>query len=415
MVKVLHFADAHIDMANYGRHDPQTGLPVRVLDFLKSLDEIVDTAIQEQVDLVLFAGDAYKDRTPAPTFQREWGRRIKRLSDAGIRVLLLVGNHDVSPAAGRAHAMQEFETLALPRTLVAAKPTFLHPTDLWDLPVQIMALPWINRSGIIASLNLSMSEPEQVYRQMEELVQGIIHDWLEELDPTLPAILAAHCSIQGAEYGQERMVMLGGDLVLSPGLVSDPRIDYTALGHIHKYQDLNKGAHPPVIYPGSIERVDFGEAAQDKYFVIASVEKGKTTIDRRRLAGIRPFIDRRVVVTDHEEITAQLLAALPPQDELAGAVVRLTAEFRREWEAQIDESALHEYTASAFDFQLQRRPQIDARQRLPVDKTVSSYTPLELFDIYMRTSQSGVEGLEELHSLAESVFNDSASSLPEES
>ena len=80
MPKILHFADAHIDMANYGRHDPQSGLPLRVIDFLKSLDTIVDTAIQERVDVVLFAGDAYKDRNPAPTFQREWGRRIIRLS-----------------------------------------------------------------------------------------------------------------------------------------------------------------------------------------------------------------------------------------------------------------------------------------------------------------------------------------------
>ena len=71
-------------MANYGRHDPETGLPLRVLDFLKSLDTIVDAAISEKVDLVIFAGDAYKDRSPAPTFQREWGRRIIRLSQAQI-------------------------------------------------------------------------------------------------------------------------------------------------------------------------------------------------------------------------------------------------------------------------------------------------------------------------------------------
>ncbi|HNR47084.1 MAG TPA: metallophosphoesterase, partial [Anaerolineaceae bacterium] len=74
MIRILHFADAHIDMAAQGRHDPETGLPVRVLDFLKALDTIVDTAIAEHVDLVIFAGDAYKDRTPVPTFQREWGR-----------------------------------------------------------------------------------------------------------------------------------------------------------------------------------------------------------------------------------------------------------------------------------------------------------------------------------------------------
>src|SRR4030067_2976962 len=106
MLRILHFSDAHIDMANYGRHDSTSGLPLRVLDFLKSLDTIVDAAIQERVDLVLFAGDAYKDRSPAPTFQREWGRRIMRLSQAGIPTLLLVGNHDLATAAGKAHAIQ---------------------------------------------------------------------------------------------------------------------------------------------------------------------------------------------------------------------------------------------------------------------------------------------------------------------
>src|SRR5512138_2052863 len=50
--------------------------------------------------MVIFAGDAYKDRSPAPTFQREWGRRIIRLSQAKIPTLLLVGNHDLSPAVG---------------------------------------------------------------------------------------------------------------------------------------------------------------------------------------------------------------------------------------------------------------------------------------------------------------------------
>ena len=54
MIKLLHFADAHIDMANFGRHDPESGLPMRVMDFLKSLDEIVQAAIEEKVDLVIF-------------------------------------------------------------------------------------------------------------------------------------------------------------------------------------------------------------------------------------------------------------------------------------------------------------------------------------------------------------------------
>ena len=36
----------------------------------------------------------------------------------------------------------------------------------------------------------------------------------------------------------------------------DPRLSYTALGHIHKPQNVNEGGHPPVIYPGSIERIE---------------------------------------------------------------------------------------------------------------------------------------------------------------
>ncbi len=73
----------------------------------------------EKVDLVLFAGDAYKDRNPQPTFQREWGRRMMRLSEAGIPTLLLIGNHDIAPAENRAHTLQEFKTLGVPHVFVA--------------------------------------------------------------------------------------------------------------------------------------------------------------------------------------------------------------------------------------------------------------------------------------------------------
>ena len=154
MLKILHFADAHIDMANYGRHDPESGLPMRVMDFLKSLDTIVEAAITEKVDLVLFAGDAYKDRSPAPTFQREWGRRIMRLSRAGIPTLLLVGNHDLSPALGRAHALDTFATLEVPHVRVIDRPTFLGPEELDGLPLQVIALPWVSHSGLISSRGL---------------------------------------------------------------------------------------------------------------------------------------------------------------------------------------------------------------------------------------------------------------------
>lgn len=406
MPTILHFADAHIDMANYGRHDPASGLPMRVMDFLKSLDTIVDTAIEEGVDMVLFAGDAYKDRTPAPTFQREWGRRIMRLSRAGIPTLLVVGNHDLSPALGRAHALDSFDTLEVPHVHVLDKPIFLGPDDLEGTPVQVIALPWISRSGMMAQLGVSASDPAQVYETLGERIIELVDGWLEDADPSLPTILTAHCSVQGAVYGGERTVMLGGDLVLPGSLLRDPRLDYVALGHIHKPQNLNEGAHPPVIYPGSIERVDFGEAGDEKYFVIAHVERDHSQVEWRKLEDIRPFIDRFVRLESNEGITDQLRAVLSPPEQLQGAIVRLVMEYPREWEAMIDDASLREFAAAAFEFHLVKRPQMEARIRIPEDQTVGSLTPLELLDLYWSASHTEPDEIESLNTLATQVIED---------
>jgi exonuclease SbcD len=406
MLTLLHFADAHIDMANYGRHDSQTGLPLRVMDFLKSLDTIVDTAITERVDLVLFAGDAYRDRNPAPTFQREWGRRIMRLSRAGIPTLLLVGNHDLSPALGRAHAIEEFSTLEVPHVRVLDRPAFLGPDDLDGLPLQVIAMPWIARSGLLANLEMSAAKPSEVYTQIEERLTELVQSWIENADPALPLVLTAHASVQGAVYGGERTVMLGNDLVLPGSLVKDPRLDYTALGHIHKPQNLNENMHPPVIYPGSIERVDFGEIADDRFFVIARVARGRTEVEWRKLTGIRSFIDRRLQLESSEDVTDQLRRALPPVEQLEGAIVRLVLEYPREWEALIDEAALREHTAGTFEFHLVKRPQMETRVRIPDGQNVGSLTPLELLDLYWRASHTDPADSQALNQLAARVMDE---------
>lgn len=372
MVKILHFADAHIDMANYGRQDPVTGLPLRVMDFLKSFDEIVDTAVRESVDCVVFAGDAYKNRDPAPTFQREWGIRVMRLSKAQIPTILLVGNHDVSPSVARAHALEEFSTLDVPHVLVVDKPAFLGPAELTQLcapgkqlDMQLLAVPWVSRSGLMAYLDLQTRDVNQLHEEMEKRLSNILQKWLNDADPKLPTILTAHASVEGAVYGGERSVLLGKDFVLPKSMVADPRLDYVALGHIHKAQDLNEGAHPPVIYTGSIERVDFGEVRDEKFFVLADVEKGKTEVEWQKLSGVRPFHDCRLKLENQEQTTEQIISALPDTAVMADAVVRLVLEYPRAWGPLIDDQAVQEHASEAFEFRLVKRPQMDERVRLP--------------------------------------------------
>ncbi len=400
-MKLLHFADAHIDMANYGRHDPQTGLPLRVLDFLKSLDTIIETAIHEKVDLVIFAGDAYKDRTPAPTFQREWGKRIMQLSQAKIPTILLIGNHDLSPSIGRAHAIQEFDTLQVPYVHVIAKPAFLSAQEL-GLPAQVIGLPWVSRSGLMAALEIDTAE---VFSEIQSRLTGLINQYIEKADSNLPLILTAHASVQGATYGAERTVMLGADLVLPGSLVKDPRLDYVALGHIHKAQNLNKNAHPPVIYPGSIERIDFGEANDEKFFIVAEVEKGKTDVQWRKLTGVRPFIEAWAQLKSVDDIAGQLKSALPKPEKMKDAIVKLTIDYPRDYEKLINEAELRQYATGTFEFHLVKRPQIETRIRLPNDQNIASLTPLELLEKYWQANHTDDSEAKILQTLAAQIIN----------
>ncbi len=404
MIKLLHFADAHIDLARHGRRDPETGLPMRVLDFLRALDRIVDAAVSEKVDLVIFAGDAYRDRTPAPTYQREWGKRMIRLSEAGIQTLLVVGNHDVSPAAGRAHTLQEFDTLQVPHIHVISKPCLLGPDDLNGLPIQVIGIPWLNRSGLAASLADIDVAADEINDQLESQITRIIEDFFEKLDPALPAVLTSHVSVQGASYGNERSVMLGKDLVLTASLVKDKRLDYVALGHIHKAQNLNPDGHPPVIYPGSIERVDFGEIKDEKTFVIAEIEKGvPTKFKWIKLVG-RPFISCSVTVDDPEGVQVQIMKVIPPPDEIQDAMFRLILTYPRDWEAMIDEAAIRRAAEAAFEFHLIRRPLSPARLRLPGGMAIANLSSGELLALYWKTVAQETNEINVLNELAGDII-----------
>ncbi len=204
--------------------------------------------------------------------------------------------------------------------------------------------------------------------------------------------------------------MLGGDLTLSGSFVRNPALDYVALGHIHKPQNLTSDRKdsptdpPPVVYPGSIERVDFGEAADRKFFVIVQVARGYAEVDWRPLKDIRPFVDVSVALKSEEEITDQLRQALLPADHLEGAIVRLVVDYPREWETMIDEAAVREMAASAFEFHLVKRPQMNVRVRLPEGQLAGSITPLELLESYWQASHLEPAEAEELISLAVEII-----------
>lgn len=401
-LRILHFADAHIDMENYGRHDPESGLPIRVMDFLHALDQIVDTAIDKQVDLVLFAGDAYKDRNPQPTFQREWGQRMMRLSQAGIPTVLLVGNHDVAPAIGRAHTLHEFETLAVNNIHVADRLTLLGP-DTLGLPLQVVTLPWVARSALVGRSDAAGKSMDEISLMVEERLTDAVAKLMDEADAGYPLVLLAHASVNGAQYGSERAVMLGHELVLSRSLVGDKRWSYVALGHIHKHQSLNDGGHPPIVYPGSIERIDFGEAGEKKGYVLAEVSRHETNWEFYELA-TRQFVDLIIDTDNAETFMEDVMRQLPPREQVRDAICRVRLSYPRDWEPLLDEAAIRDYFSDAMSISIQKHREIGNRSRLGDVAGLETLPPEELLALYWRTVGLDEDEAEAMKALAKDVL-----------
>lgn len=324
-MRLLHFSDVHIGVENYTRVDPETGLSSRLMDFLATLDEVVTYATDARVDLVLFCGDAYKSRDPSQTHQREFARRIARLSAAGIPVFLVVGNHDMPHVIGRATALEIFQTLVVPNVYIADS-LGVQVVQTRSGPLQVLALPWVRRSSFLRREETRGLTPEGVNKAIEERLTQALQVQAQGLDSSIPAIFAGHVTVSGAVTSSEQSMMLGRDHVLLKSSVALPGIDYVALGHIHKHQVL--GREPFVVYSGSLQRVDFGEEGDEKGFCVIELDPGKPAGLRLRdfefrHVNARSFLTIAVPIPqDDPDPTATVVQAIQ-RHNIQGAIVRL--------------------------------------------------------------------------------------------
>src|SRR2546421_443912 len=187
MIKLLHLADLHIGMENYGRIDSASGLHTRLIDYLARLDEAIDYGLSEGVDAVLIAGDIYKNRTPNPTHQREFAKRIRRLRRAELPVIILIGNHDISPAAGRAHSIEIFDTLAVEGVTIADRPR-LQLIETRAGPIQVIAVPWVTRHSLLTKEELRLASFLEVETMLLQRIENFLQHTAEMLDPAVPTV-----------------------------------------------------------------------------------------------------------------------------------------------------------------------------------------------------------------------------------
>lgn len=223
MVSFIHFADAHVNNNESGK--VKAGIPIRVLDVFKNFDLMVDYAIINQVDYVLFAGDMYLNRHPKNEYRTMVQKRIVKLSKAGIKVVMIPGNHDMIRSANSDHSLSEFRQLAPNNIYLVDRASTIEFDDL-----AITCIPW-------------------EYKPLTYIPPAINNK---------PHIGLAHCTLsniifdytRGADDGE---TSLGKDFVVDFDYFQ--QFDYAAMGHIHKAQTWGD-----IVYPGSMELLTWGEA-----------------------------------------------------------------------------------------------------------------------------------------------------------
>ena len=380
-VKLLHLADIHIGMENYGRINPASGLSTRLEDFCQTLDEAMDFAINASVDLVVVAGDIYKTRDPTPTHQREFAHRIQRLIQAGLPVFIAPGNHDVPLSSSRATSVDVFRTLELPGVIVA------RAISRWTVstrsgPVQILALPWVTRSLLLTRDDYKNKTIAELNDELVRLASEKLRELAEGLDPAVPAIVVGHAHVTGVEVGAEKLLTMGIDPYFDLALFRTlPNISYVALGHIHKRQAL-QDADPPIVYSGSINRVDFSEEKETKGFVVAEIEAGRCTWSFKDVSA-RPFltIDARA---EGDDPTARVLQAVYRHGErIRESVVRLRIKGPRAALGQLDDDQLRGQLKEAFFLLPFQKESTDEDRQRATGRDFQGKTPLELLQTYL--------------------------------
>ena len=417
-LRLLHFADLHLGVQSGGRIDPSTGLNRRIVDVCDRLDELCATAQDESVHAVLFAGDAFNNQHPNPTLQSLFASRVRRLARGGTAVFLLIGNHDLPKMASLAHPFTIYEALEVEGVVVGDRAAVYRlPLTGAPAPVlQIAALPHFSKSQALERLGGTDDD-------IRALVATRVRELGTEIGPSLPSVFVGHCHIDKSDVGdgQNHFGISDVEIPLS-SLASGQPFPYFGLGHIHKRQVLSD--EPFVAYPGSLDRVDFGEGDVVEASANGSVShrpaepKGFYRFDLRgpswgldaepdfREVRARRFVTIRLGPLDMDspldDIARRLAQVRADGVELADAFVRISATIEATDRRRIDPGAVRELVADAYDVSVALETSSTVTVRDP--RFAHRMSEIEALDRYIETKDEWRDDADELKRLGRELI-----------
>ena len=352
-MKIIHFSDLHIGYTRYSKGiDLETGLDNRIVDFLNTFDELVNYALEENIDLVIFAGDAYKDRNPSQTHQKEFAKRLLKLTKANIPVALVVGNHDMPGNKGRATALDIFPTMNVDNITVIDKLQLYELKTKSGIQIQILGMPWIRKGSLISRLSNIKKDItiEDLNKQIIQTLDNSLEKEISKINKSIPCIFSGHLTVMEAKTSTETLMSIGADYMFPAQFFARPEFEYVALGHVHKDQVLIES--PPVIYSGSLERVDFGEKNDIKGFYVIEIEpknsQGSRLVSYKKVpVSARNFREYTINIPKETEFPVNIIEEELKSNDIKDSIARITIESTREHYESINDPKIQSILSNA--------------------------------------------------------------------
>jgi exonuclease SbcD len=214
--------------------------------------------------------------------------------------------------------------------------------------VQIVGIPWPTKNQYLEKDEYRNSDIDTINKKIRNRLLKKIKSLISELNLEYPKILAAHLTLAESVFsGSENYAVIGNDPVLPVQFFLDSVFDYIALGHIHRYQNLNTEGDVPVVYSGSMERINFGEEKEDKGFCIGSIDdRGKTKYEFIPLP-TRKMLSIDIDIKDADNPTASFLAEIEKHD-LKDAIIRIHYNISEGQEEKLNFRKINEALQDAF-------------------------------------------------------------------
>ena len=355
-MRFLHTADWHIGRQLRGRS--------RTAEQEAFLQEILDIASNEKIDLLLVAGDVFDSHAPPPDAERMVYQFFAELVGRKIPAVVIGGNHDHPKRLAAVRPMLDSLSIFIRPELKRSDDGGVFEFHVREETAQIALIPWIPETKIVEACEL-LGPEEKWYSTYNERVVQIIGLLSAGFSPETINIIAGHVFVYGAETsGSERHVHVAHPFAVPPQRFP-ASAQYVALGHLHRPQRVEGPA--PIHYCGSPLQLDFGEQGQQKSVMIVEVRANEPAA----ITEIPLTTGRRLrsVLGTIEELTRDA-------DSYGGDFLRVTV--RTDGPMPGLAAQVRDLLTNALDVQLDY-PRMKAG---PPEASVRTLSPEELFSRY---------------------------------